>query len=45
MEYRILSRTDLRVSRLSFGTLTFGSQTDEGAALRIVDPRLPLDFR
>jgi len=37
MEYRILSKTDLRVSRLSFGTMTFGSQTDEGTALRIVD--------
>ena len=37
MEYRILSKTDLRVSRLSFGPMTFGSQTDEGPALRIVD--------
>lgn len=37
MEYRILSKTDLRVSRLSFGTMTFGAQTDEVAAKRIVD--------
>ena len=37
MEYRNLSKTDLRVSRLSFGTMTFGSQTDEDAAGRIVD--------
>jgi aryl-alcohol dehydrogenase-like predicted oxidoreductase len=37
MEYRTLSRTGLEVSRLCFGTLTFGSQTDEAAAARIVD--------
>jgi aryl-alcohol dehydrogenase-like predicted oxidoreductase len=37
MEYRILSTTDLKASRLCFGTLTFGSQTDERAASRIVD--------
>jgi aryl-alcohol dehydrogenase-like predicted oxidoreductase len=37
MEYRTLSTTDLRVSRLCFGTLTFGSQTDEAVASRIVD--------
>lgn len=37
MEYRLLSHTDLTVSRLSFGTLTFGSQTSEADALRIVD--------
>lgn len=37
MEYRTLSKTDLRVSRVSFGTMTFGSQTDEDAARRIVD--------
>jgi aryl-alcohol dehydrogenase-like predicted oxidoreductase len=37
MEYRTLSTTDLKVSRLCFGTLTFGSQTDEAAASRIVD--------
>jgi len=37
MEHRTLSTTDLKVSRLCFGTLTFGSQTDEAAASRIVD--------
>ena len=37
MDYRTLSRTDLKASRLSFGTLTFGLQTDETAALKIVD--------
>ena len=37
MEYRTLSTTDLKVSRLCFGTMTFGSQTDEAAASRIVD--------
>jgi aryl-alcohol dehydrogenase-like predicted oxidoreductase len=36
MDYRTLSRTGLKVSRLCFGTLTFGSQTDEAAASRIV---------
>ena len=37
MEYRTLSTTDLKVSRLCFGTMTFGSQTDKAAASRIVD--------
>jgi aryl-alcohol dehydrogenase-like predicted oxidoreductase len=37
MEYRILSTTDLKVSRLSFGTMTFGSSTDQAAASRIVE--------
>jgi aryl-alcohol dehydrogenase-like predicted oxidoreductase len=37
MEYRALAHTDLNVSRLSFGTMTFGSQTDEAAARRMVD--------
>jgi aryl-alcohol dehydrogenase-like predicted oxidoreductase len=37
MEYRILSTTALEASRLCFGTLTFGSQTDEAATSRIVD--------
>ena len=37
MEYRTLSTTDLKVSRLCFGTMTIGSQTDEAAAARIVD--------
>jgi aryl-alcohol dehydrogenase-like predicted oxidoreductase len=36
MEYRLLPHTSLEVSRLSSGTMTFGSQTDEAAAARIV---------
>jgi aryl-alcohol dehydrogenase-like predicted oxidoreductase len=32
MQYRTLSRTALKVSRVSFGTMTFGAQTDEAAA-------------
>ncbi|MGA2072239.1 MAG: aldo/keto reductase [Terriglobia bacterium] len=37
MEYRTLSSTDLRVSRLSFGTLTFGSSMDDAAACGAID--------
>ena len=37
MEYRKLSHTDLEVSRMSFGTMTFGSQSDEATARRMVD--------
>jgi 1-deoxyxylulose-5-phosphate synthase len=37
MENRILPHTDLRVSRLSFGTMTFGSQADQAASTRMVD--------
>jgi len=37
MEYRRLSKTGLKVSRLSFGTMTFGAQTDEATARRMVD--------
>ena len=37
METRTLTHTDLTVSRACFGTMTFGSQVDEAAALRIVD--------
>ena len=37
MEYRLLPHTDLRVSRLSFGTMTLGSQADEGSAARMID--------
>jgi aryl-alcohol dehydrogenase-like predicted oxidoreductase len=32
MEYRSLSGTSLRVSRLCLGTMTFGGQTDEATA-------------
>jgi len=37
MEYRVLPHTDLKVSPVSFGTMTFGAQTDEAAARRMVD--------
>ena len=37
METRKLPHTDLTVSRACFGTMTFGSQVDEPAALRIVE--------
>ncbi|HET8637776.1 MAG TPA: aldo/keto reductase [Acidobacteriaceae bacterium] len=37
MEYRVLKHTNLKVSRVSFGTMTFGSQADEAAARRMVD--------
>jgi len=37
MEFRTLLKTGLRVSRLSFGTMTFGAQTDEATARRMVD--------
>ncbi len=36
MEFRTLPHTDLKVSRISFGTMTFGSQADEAAARRMV---------
>jgi 1-deoxyxylulose-5-phosphate synthase len=37
MQTRTLSHTDLEVSRACVGTMTFGSQTDEATAARIVD--------
>ena len=37
MEFRTLSKTGLKVSRLSFGTMTFGAQTDEATARRLID--------
>jgi aryl-alcohol dehydrogenase-like predicted oxidoreductase len=37
MEYKTLPHTDLKVSRVSFGNMTFGSQTDEAGAQRIID--------
>ena len=37
MEFRTLPKTGLRVSRLAFGTMTFGAQTDEAAARTIMD--------
>lgn len=37
MDYRQLKRTDLRVSRLCFGAMTFGKPADQAAATRMVD--------
>lgn len=37
MEYRVLKGTDLKVSRICFGTMPFGGQTDESEAVRLVD--------
>ena len=37
MDYRTLPNTGLKVSRVSFGTMTFGSQTDEAVAGQMID--------
>jgi aryl-alcohol dehydrogenase-like predicted oxidoreductase len=37
MEYRTLTGTGLTVSRVSLGTMTFGAQTGEAMAMRMVD--------
>jgi 1-deoxyxylulose-5-phosphate synthase len=37
MEYRKLPHIDLNVSRLCFGTMTFGKPADQSAATRMVD--------
>jgi 1-deoxyxylulose-5-phosphate synthase len=37
MEYRVLQGTGLRVSRASFGTMTFGAQADQATSTRMVD--------
>ncbi len=37
MESRTLAHTDLRVSRACYGSMTFGSQTDEATAGRMFD--------
>src|SRR5687767_6766759 len=37
METRILGNTNLRVSRVCLGTMTFGAQTDEATALQMVN--------
>jgi aryl-alcohol dehydrogenase-like predicted oxidoreductase len=37
MQTRKLANTDLEVSRACFGNMTFGSQTDEAAAGRLID--------
>ncbi len=35
MEFRTLPKTGLKISRLCFGTMTFGAQTDEATAHRV----------
>jgi len=40
MEYRQLNRTDLRVSRLCLGTMTFGKPVDQPTANRMVERSL-----
>ena len=37
MDRILLNRTDLNVSRICLGTMTFGGQTDEAAARRMID--------
>ncbi len=37
MDFRTLPNTGLKVSRISFGTMTFGAQADEAAASRMID--------
>lgn len=37
MEYRTLKQTNLRVSRLCFGTMTFGKPVEQGEATRMID--------
>jgi aryl-alcohol dehydrogenase-like predicted oxidoreductase len=37
MEYTTLKRTDLKVSRLCFGTMTFGKPADQAAATQMID--------
>ncbi len=37
MEFRNLPNTDLKVSRVCFGTMTFGGQTDEATAGKMMD--------
>jgi len=40
MDYRTLNHTDLKVSRLSFGSMPFGSQADQATSTRMVDQSL-----
>jgi 1-deoxyxylulose-5-phosphate synthase len=37
MEYRNLKQTNLKVSRLCFGTMTFGKPVDQATATRMID--------
>ena len=40
MEYTVLARTGVRVSRLCLGTMTFGNEADEAESIRIMDAAL-----
>jgi aryl-alcohol dehydrogenase-like predicted oxidoreductase len=42
METVALKQTDLKVSRICFGTMTFGAQVDEPGAIKLVDKALDL---
>jgi len=42
MEHINLGRSDLHVTRICLGTMTFGAQTDEGEAHRIMDAALDM---
>ena len=42
METVALKQTDLKVSRVCFGTMTFGAQVDEPGAIRMVDKAMDL---
>jgi len=37
MEIRALAKTDLKVTRISMGTMTFGNQVSETDGVRMVD--------
>ncbi|NWG11950.1 MAG: aldo/keto reductase [Acidobacteria bacterium] len=42
MEFRVLGRSDLRVSRIAIGTRAFAERVDEAEAIRIADAGLDL---
>ena len=42
MEYRTLGQTDMRVSRICLGTMTFGAQVSENDAIAIIESALDL---
>lgn len=44
MEFRTLGKTDLKVSRLALGAMTFGGQMSEADAIRMVDRCLEQDI-
>jgi aryl-alcohol dehydrogenase-like predicted oxidoreductase len=44
MEFRTLGKTDLKVSRLALGAMTFGGQVSEADAIRMVDRCLEQDI-